>query len=192
METVYTLLYRLYCPWMPLVIPPYNMDSGEGYALPHTILCLDLAGYNLTDYLSYRFATIAENGTELDIEEKLYWMSVDFEEKMATIPPHSRKTTSSLMISWSSLVMKIGVSSCDIHEATLNSVIKCDVDKEKDLYVRPVLSDQTPTCPALLTKYRKESQPCTCKQKNESNCSTFQQMQTSKHFYECQSIHFLP
>lgn len=160
METVCILLYRPYCLWIPLVIPPYIMDSGESYALPHIILCLDLAGYDLIDYLSYRFATIVENGTDHDIEEKLYWMCVDVEEKNVTIPLHERKTTSSLMISWSSLVMKIRVSSCDTHEATLNSVIKCDVDREKDLYVRTVLSDQTPTCPALLTKYRKESQPC--------------------------------
>lgn len=34
----------------------------------------------------------------------------------------------------------LGLESCGIHENTFNSIIKCDVDIQKDLYVNVVLS----------------------------------------------------
>ncbi|KAK2113804.1 hypothetical protein P7K49_008070 [Saguinus oedipus] len=50
----------------------------------------------------------------------------------------------------------LGMESCDIHETTFNSVMKCDMDIHKDLYTNTVLSGVTTTYPGIVDRIQKE------------------------------------
>jgi actin-related protein len=152
----------------------------EGYAFPHAIIRVNLAGRDLTEYLlkilserGLHLTSSAEREIVRDIKEKLCYVSLDYEseykestkstavEAQYEMPDGEVITIGNERFRCPEALFKpslVGKEMLGIHDQVYSAIMKSDLDIRKDLYSNIILSGGSTMFPGLPERLSKEIQ----------------------------------